>query len=75
MDRAAEIYRSIRRGSRLQHVQVRVRVTVDPELWAEAFDTERERIPDDVRRYVVELLRESGAARTGLIVAARRDGL
>ena len=51
------------RPSRLRHVSVRLRVTVDPEKW-EGTDLERE-----VRDWCVERLRQEP-----LVVSVRRDG-
>ena len=52
--------------SRLRHIPVRLRVTVDPKVWNET----GAKLEDDVRNYVVERLREHAA----LLIAVRRDG-
>lgn len=63
--------------SRLQHVPIRLRVSVDPQAWVETYGTEpaRAAVADDVRRYVVTQVQESAAAHEGAIVAVRRDQL
>jgi len=58
---------------RLVHVPVRIRVSVDEAAWLERHGGSVDDLVDAVRRYVPEALRESSAARAGLIVSARRD--
>lgn len=60
---------------RLVHVPVRVRLSIDEAAWLERHGGSVDDLADAVRRYVPEALRESSAARAGLIVSARRDRL
>ena len=60
---------------RLVHVPIRVRVTVDEAAWLVRHGGTVDDLVDAVRRCVPEALRESSAARAGLIVSARRDRL
>ena len=57
---------------RLVHVPVRVRVSIDEAAWLKRHGGTVDDLVDAVRRYVPEALRESSAARAGLIVSARR---
>ena len=60
---------------RLRHVLVRLRVSVDPQLWSEMYGVEPSAVVEDVRRYAVRTLQESPAAIAGAIVSGgvRRD--
>lgn len=53
-------------AARLRHIPVRLRVTVDPEVWGKTGKD----LAADVRDFCVEHIREAGP----LIVAVRRDG-
>ena len=59
--------------SRLEHVTVRLRLSVDKATWAATFGSRPS--ADAVRRLTVEALQGSDAARSGLIVSIRRDQL
>lgn len=64
------------RSSGLEHVSVRLRVSVDRAKWIGAYG-----VPPDadiaaaVRRYVVQAIHESEAARSKAIAGVRRDQL
>ena len=64
------------RPTGLEHVSIRLRVSVDRAKWIAAYG-----VPPDadiaaaVRRYVVEAIHESEAARTKAIAGVRRDQL
>jgi hypothetical protein len=60
---------------RLVYVPVRVGLRIDEAAWLERHGGSADDLADAVRRYVPEALRESSAARAGLIVSARRDRL
>ena len=64
-----------RRNPRLRHVSVRLRVSVDPEVFVPVFGSNVEKLEEDVRNYVLDLVQNSTARRERAIVGARRDQL
>ena len=54
---------------------MRLRVSVDPDVWIPTYGSTRAKLEEDVREYVVDLVQSSPARRDRAVVGIRRDQL